>query len=91
MSDVPPRPRIRPATSDDWQKDQSDRASLTSSPGQESTQSAADFDDSTYYEYLERHTGDVPLSAGQRANAFAAEQSYGSSQPYGTEQPYGPV
>lgn len=71
MSDVPPRPRIRPATSDDWQKDQSDRASLTSSPGQESTQSAADFDNSTYYEYLEKHTGDVPVSKNRSRNVFA--------------------
>ncbi|WP_231443591.1 protein kinase [Brevibacterium zhoupengii] len=71
MSDVPPRPRIRPATSDDWQKDQSDRAGLTSSPGQESTQSAADFDNSTYYEYLEKHTGDVPVSKNRSRNAFA--------------------
>ncbi|SMX98911.1 protein kinase [Brevibacterium antiquum] len=70
MSDFPPRPRIRPATSDDWQKDQSDRASLTSSPGQESAQSAADFDNSTYYEYLERHTGDVPVSKNRSRNAF---------------------
>lgn len=71
MSDVPPRPRIRPATSDDWQKDQTDRASLTPSPGQESTQSAADFDNSTYYEYLEKHTGDLPVSKNRSRNAFA--------------------
>lgn len=71
MSDVPPRPRIRPATSDDWQQDQTDRASLTPSPGQESTQSAADFDSSTYYEYLEKHTGDVPVSKNRSRNVFA--------------------
>lgn len=71
MSDVPPRPRIRPATSDDWQKDQTDRASLTPSPGQESAQSAADFDNSTYYEYLEKHTGDVPVSRSRTRNVFA--------------------
>lgn len=71
MSDVPPRPRIRPATSDDWQKGQPDRASPTPSPGHESTQSAADFDNSTYYEYLEKHTGDVPVSKSRTRNVFA--------------------
>ncbi|MDN6124469.1 MAG: protein kinase, partial [Brevibacterium sp.] len=71
MSDFSPRPRIRPATSDDWQKDQSDRASPTPAQGQESNQSAADFDDSTYYEYLEKHTGDVPVSTARSRNVFA--------------------
>ncbi|SMX83428.1 hypothetical protein BSP239C_01601 [Brevibacterium sp. 239c] len=89
MSDVPPRPRIRPATSDDWQKDQTDRASLTLSPGQESTKSAADFDTSTYYEYLEKHTGDVPVSKNRTRNVFApvsASPFQGQAQaPQGTQ------
>ncbi|MDN5808092.1 MAG: protein kinase, partial [Brevibacterium sp.] len=70
MSDVPPRPRIRPATSDDWQKDQSERAGLSPSPGQEPIRSAADFDGSTYYEYLEKHTDDVPVSRDRHRNAL---------------------
>ena len=69
MSDVPPRPRIRPATSDDRQKDQSNRSGPSSS--QESTQSAADFDSSTYYEFIEKHTGDVPVSKTGSRNVFA--------------------
>lgn len=94
MSDVPPRPRIRPATSDDWQKDQPDRASLTPSPDQESAQSAADFDNSTYYEYLEKHTGDVPVSKNRSRNVFAPagaspfqEQSQNSLGAQPTERP----
>lgn len=76
MSDVPPRPRIRPATSDDWGRDRDDHAvrvpSAVSGSGSPSANAdpasggspSSDFDGSTYYEYLERHTGDVPLSAG---------------------------
>lgn len=94
MSDVPPRPRIRPATSDDWQKDQSVRASLTPSQGQGSNQSAADFDDSTYYEYLEKHTGDVPVSRSRSRNVFApanASPFQGQSQhSYPEAAPTGP-
>ncbi|MCI4012300.1 protein kinase [Brevibacterium sp. ZH18] len=71
MSDVPPRPRIRPATSDDWQTEQPDRAVSSPSQGQGSGSSAADFDNSTYYEYLERHTGDQPASKARTGNVFA--------------------
>ncbi|GAA1860654.1 protein kinase [Brevibacterium marinum] len=71
MSDVPPRPRIRPATSADWHQHHSDRAGQTPSRGQGANQSAADFDDSTYYEYIERHTGDLPLSKNRSRNVFA--------------------
>ncbi|WP_137824955.1 protein kinase [Brevibacterium sp. 2SA] len=72
MSDVPPRPRIRPATSDDW--DSSDRSGRSPQPGSQGTDAHsadAEFDGSTYYEYIERHTGDLPLSRTRRANVFA--------------------
>jgi hypothetical protein len=71
MSDVPPRPRIRPATSDDWQKDHSEPAGQNPSPGGEAGSSRADFDNSTYYEYLERHTGEHSVSKSQSGNLFA--------------------
>lgn len=72
MSDVPPRPRIRPATSDDW--DSSDRSGRSPQPGSQGADAHsadAEFDGSTYYEYIERHTGDLPLSRTRRANVFA--------------------
>lgn len=94
MSDNPPRPRIRPATSDDWQKDQSDRAGQNLAQGQESGQSAADYDTSTYYEYLEKHTGDLPASANRSRNVFApASSSLFPEQPqsaHGPQVPTGP-
>lgn len=79
MSDVPPRPRIRPATSDDWQKDHSDRAAQTRpdpagqapSQGQDAGASTPDFDRSTYYEYIERHTGEQSVSKARAGNVFA--------------------
>ena len=94
MSDNPPRPRIRPATSDDWQRDQSDRAGQNLPQGQESAPSAADYDSSTYYEYLERHTGDLPASRARSRNAFApagstlfpeqSQATHGSPAPTGS-------
>jgi hypothetical protein len=71
MSDVPQRPRIRPATSDDWQKDHSDPAGQTPSYGNEAGHSPAEFDNSTYYEYLERHTGEQSISKARSGNVFA--------------------
>ncbi|MGO2038411.1 MAG: protein kinase [Brevibacterium sp.] len=79
MSDVPPRPRIRPATSDDWQKDhsdragqaQSERAAKAPSQGQDAGSNAPDFDRSTYYEYIERHTGEQSVSKARSGNVFA--------------------
>ncbi|WP_181275132.1 protein kinase [Brevibacterium oceani] len=71
MSDVPQRPRIRPATSDDWQKDHHDSAGQTPSYGNEAGRSPADFDSSTYYEYLERHTGEQSISKARTGNVFA--------------------
>ncbi|UVI35907.1 protein kinase [Brevibacterium spongiae] len=71
MSDVPQRPRIRPATSDDWQKDQGDPAGQKPSYGNEAGRSPADFDNSTYYEYLERHTGEQSISKARSGNVFA--------------------
>ncbi|WP_166974890.1 protein kinase [Brevibacterium atlanticum] len=71
MSDVPQRPRIRPATSDDWQKDHHDSAGQTPSYGNEAERSPADFDNSTYYEYLERHTGEQAISKARTGNVFA--------------------
>lgn len=71
MSDVPQRPRIRPATSDDWQKDRNDHAGPTLSPGTGAGPQRADFDNSTYYEYLERHTGEQSVSTSRPGNVFA--------------------
>lgn len=71
MSDVPQRPRIRPATSDDWQKGLSDPAGQNPSYGNEAGRSPADFDNSTYYEYLERHTGEQSISKARTGNLFA--------------------
>lgn len=71
MSDVPQRPRIRPATSDDWQKDRNDHAGPTRSPGNAAGPEPADFDSSTYYEYLERHTGEQSVSKSRPNNVFA--------------------
>jgi hypothetical protein len=71
MSDVPQRPRIRPATSDDWQKDHSDPAGQNPSYGNEAGRLPADFDNSTYYEYLERHTGEQSISKAHSGNVFA--------------------
>ena len=71
MSDVPQRPRIRPATSDDWQKDQGDSAGQKPSYGNEAERSSAVFDNSTYYEYLERHTGEQAISKTRSDNVLA--------------------
>lgn len=74
MSDVPPRPRIRPATSDDWEPtDRSGRGAQARPQGsdRDANPADADFDRSTYYEYIERHTGDFPVSQTRRANVFA--------------------
>lgn len=74
MSDVPPRPRIRPATSDDWvPTDRSGRGAQARPQGQEQdpNPAEAEFDRSTYYEYIERHTGDFPVSQTRRSNVFA--------------------
>ena len=76
MSDVPQRPRIRPATSDDWHKGSGESAGQTPSYGNEAVRSSADFDNSTYYEYLERHTGEQSISKAHSGNVFApAERS----------------
>jgi len=71
MSDVPQRPRIRPATSDDWQKDHRDSAGQNPSYGNEAGSSPAEFDNSTYYEYLERHTGEQSPAKSRSGNVFA--------------------
>ncbi|GAA1527653.1 protein kinase [Brevibacterium permense] len=71
MSDVPQRPRIRPATSDDWHKGSGESAGQTPSYGNEADRSSADFDNSTYYEYLERHTGEQSISKARSGNVFA--------------------
>ncbi|SDR97063.1 hypothetical protein SAMN04489752_0703 [Brevibacterium siliguriense] len=71
MSDVPQRPRIRPATSDDWHKGSSESAGQTPSYGNEADHSSADFDNSTYYEYLERHTGEQSIAKARSGNVFA--------------------
>lgn len=71
MSDVPQRPRIRPATSDDWHKGSGESAGQTPSYGNEADRSSADFDNSTYYEYLERHTGEQLISKAHSGNVFA--------------------
>ncbi|EKU48288.1 protein kinase [Brevibacterium sp. LS14] len=74
MSDVPPRPRIRPATSDDWvPTDRSGRGAQARPQGQDQdpNPAEAEFDRSTYYEYIERHTGDFPVSQTRRSNVFA--------------------
>jgi hypothetical protein len=71
MSDVPQRPRIRPATSDDWQKDHRDSAGQNPSYGNEAGSSPAEFDNSTYYEYLERHTGEQSPAKARSGNVFA--------------------
>lgn len=71
MSDVPQRPRIRPATSDDWQKNHNDSAGQTPSYGNGSGDSSVDFDNSTYYEYLERHTGEQSIAKARSGNVFA--------------------
>ena len=93
MSDYPPRPRIRPATSDDWQRDQSDRAGQNVPQVQESAQSAADYDNSTYYEYLEKHTGDLPAPGARSRNVLApASTSLFPEQPqaaHGSPAPTG--
>lgn len=70
MSDVPQRPRIRPATSDDWHKGSGESAGQTPSYGNEADRSSADFDNSTYYEYLERHTGEQSISKARSGNVF---------------------
>ncbi|WP_309131961.1 protein kinase [Brevibacterium sp.] len=69
MSDVPPRPRIRPATSDDWHRDRTERSGHDVPQGRDSAPSGAEFDDSTYYEYMQRHTGDFPVSRTRTALA----------------------
>lgn len=71
MSDVPQRPRIRPATSDDWHKGSGESAGQTPSYGNDAERSSADFDNSTYYEYLERHTGEQSISKARSGNVFA--------------------
>ncbi|WP_209324297.1 protein kinase [Brevibacterium renqingii] len=71
MSDVPQRPRIRPATSDDWQKEHNEHAGQNPSYGSEAGHSPAEFDNSTYYEYLERHTGEQSISKARASNVFA--------------------
>ena len=71
MSDVPQRPRIRPATSDDWHKGSSEPAGQNPSYGNEADHSSADFDNSTYYEYLERHTGEQSIAKARSGNVFA--------------------
>jgi hypothetical protein len=71
MSDVPQRPRIRPATSDDWQKDHKDSAGQNPSYGDEAGSLPAQFDNSTYYEYLERHTGEQSPAKSRMGNVFA--------------------
>lgn len=71
MSDVPQRPRIRPATSDDWHKGSNESAGQTPSYGNEADHSSADFDNSTYYEYLERHTGEQSIAKARSGNVFA--------------------
>ncbi|SMX95013.1 hypothetical protein BI49514_02707 [Brevibacterium iodinum ATCC 49514] len=71
MSDVPQRPRIRPATSDDWHKGSGESAGQTPSYGNEADRSSADFDNSTYYEYLERHTGEQSISKARSGDVFA--------------------
>lgn len=101
MSDNPQRPRIRPATSDDWQRDQSDRAGQNFAQGQESGPSAADYDTSTYYEYLEKHTGDLPASGSRSRNVFApassslfpeqSQAAQGSQVPTGPPTPANPA
>ncbi len=72
MSDVPPRPRIRPATSDDWHRDRSERSGLSVSQDQDTAPTETEFDDSTYYEYIQRHTGDFPVSRTRTAPACNA-------------------
>lgn len=71
MSDVPQRPRIRPATSDDWQQDHNAHAGSTPSQGNGTGPEPADFDNSTYYEYLERHTGEQSVPKSRTGNVFA--------------------
>ncbi|MGC2939665.1 MULTISPECIES: protein kinase [unclassified Brevibacterium] len=71
MSDVPQRPRIRPATSDDWHKGSNESAGQSLSYGNDADRSSADFDNSTYYEYLERHTGEQSTSKARSGNVFA--------------------
>ncbi|RBP67108.1 hypothetical protein DFO66_102161 [Brevibacterium sanguinis] len=80
MSDVPPRPRIRPATSDDWNRGHSDRSGRGAV--RDSEASAAELDTSTYYEYIQRHTGDLPLSRTRTALADrSAQGAHGQAGP----------
>ncbi|KAB1948840.1 protein kinase [Brevibacterium linens] len=71
MSDVPQRPRIRPATSDDWHKGSGESAGQNPTYGNGADRSSAHFDNSTYYEYLERHTGEQSISKARSGNVFA--------------------
>ena len=88
MSDVPQRPRIRPATSDDWHKDSGESAGQNPTYGNGADRSSADFDNSTYYEYLERHTGEQSISKARSGNVFApaGHSPFDDSHPAGPHQ-----
>ncbi|WP_152347176.1 protein kinase [Brevibacterium sp. CFH 10365] len=88
MSDVPQRPRIRPATSDDWHKGSGESAGQAQSYGNEADRTSADFDNSTYYEYLERHTGEQSISKARSVNVFApaGHSLFGDAHSAGSHQ-----
>lgn len=88
MSDVPQRPRIRPATSDDWHKGSGESAGQNPTYGNGADRSSADFDNSTYYEYLERHTGEQSISKARSGNVFApaGHSPFDDSHPAGPHQ-----